>query len=134
MAAEATPPTADDLAARLVYSRVLSRGEERLAQVWFRAQVLDKYRGSPAYSVIRTDTAGRLSRGRLWSLDFGIAEGAHATATLIHANLGDLMQKLAQEERDHWAQHVVTLPVSANFLRMQMAPGSCFDDGEVRAW
>lgn len=129
-----TSPTEGELVTRLVYSRVLARGAERLAQVWFRSRVLDKYRGSSAYSIIRTNTAGRLSRARQWSLDFGIADAADAQATLIHASLGDLTQKLPEEERDHWAQHVVTPPVSANFLKMQMSPGSCFDDGEVRAW
>ncbi|MBI4497388.1 MAG: hypothetical protein HY689_05765 [Chloroflexi bacterium] len=113
-----------------VYRRALQRGEHGLAQVWFDAAVLDKYRGAPAFAVIRTDTIGRLSRQRVWSLDFGIAAGD----ALIHASLQDLLQRLPEDEREHWARHVVTPPVSGNFLRTQLAPGSCIDDGELRPW
>ena len=41
---------------------------------------------------------------------------------------------LAASVREHWAAHVTALPLSENFLRMQLSPGSCFDDGEARTW
>ena len=37
-------------------------------------------------------------------------------------------------ERDHWAEHLVTLATSRNFLTMRLIPGSCIDDGDLRAW
>ncbi len=115
--------------AEQAYRRVL-RGEEKLVQVWFDVAVLDKYRTASAFRVIRTATIGRVSRERIWSLDFGISPDD----TLIHASLGDLLQRLPQDEREHWTGHVVTLPVSVNFLQTQLAPGSCIDDGELRTW
>lgn len=118
-------PQADEL-----YRRVLQRGDQKLAQVWFEPAVLDKYRGSATFSVIRTNTIGRLSRPRFWQMDFGITPDD----TAIHASLGDLLEKLPEEERGHWAHHVVTPPVSANFLQTQLVPASCIDDGDVRKW
>jgi hypothetical protein len=113
----------------LAYRRALTSGDPALVQISFDAAVLEKYRGAVGYSLIRTDTAGRVKREGGWTLDAGIAEDGS-----IHASLGDLLQQLPEEEREHWAQHVVSLPLSANFLAMRLRPNSCFDDGEVRAW
>ena len=113
-----------------VYRRVLLRSEDRLVQVWFDAAVLDKYRAAPAFKVIRTYTIGRVSRERVWSLDFGIAPDD----VTIHASLGDLRSRLPDAEHEHWIGHVVTPPTSMNFLKTQLAPASCIDDGELRSW
>ena len=113
-----------------LFYKLLERGDLGLAQVWFDAAVLDKYRGSPSFSVVRTDTIGRLSRERVWSLDFGIA----VEDTLIHASLKDLLERLPEPERGHWAQHAHIPPASALFLQTRLAPGSCIDDGELRKW
>ncbi|MHB8375373.1 MAG: hypothetical protein ACYDEB_00235 [Dehalococcoidia bacterium] len=115
---------------RLVARRTIVNRDAALLQLAFTAAVLDRYRGQPAYQVIRTDTAGRVKKQGGWSLDFGIAEeGAR-----VHASWGQLTQNLPDEEREHWAAHLIDLPLSENFLRMQLAPGSCFDDGDVRTW
>jgi hypothetical protein len=79
---------------------------------------------------MRTNTVGRVRSAEGWSLDFGIAEGE----ALIHASLGDLSQRLPAAERQHWAEHLLTPPVSRNFLTMRLAPGSCIDDGDLRDW
>ena len=53
---------------RSLLRRVLGRAPQ-LAQVWFRAAVLDRYRTLAGYRVIRTDTVGRV-RGAQWMVDF----------------------------------------------------------------
>jgi hypothetical protein len=108
--------------------RVLG-GDLGAAHLWFDQHLLDKYRGQPGWRVIRTNSVGRVKSPAGWSLDFGIAEGDE----LIHATLNDL-QRLPASERKHWAEHLLTPPVSRNFLTMRLAPGSCIDDGDLRDW
>jgi hypothetical protein len=109
--------------------RVLTRRDPALVQLSFRAEVLDRYRGQAGYSIIRTDTAGRLRKQGGWSLDFGIAPGD----ARIHASWQALATNLPDGELEHWGLHLAG-EYSDNFLRMQLAPGSCFDDGELRSW
>ena len=33
-----------------------------------------------------------------------------------------------------YAMGWATLPISSRFVQMRMAPGGCFDDGELRDW
>jgi hypothetical protein len=115
--------------AEILLRRVLG-GAPQLAQVWFRAAVLDRYRSLAGYRVIRTDTVGRV-RGAQWMVDFGIAGEGDG---LIHLSAGELAGSLPEAERAHWAQHLETLPTSANYLLMQATRGACIDDGDVRAW
>jgi hypothetical protein len=114
---------------KLAYRRALRAGDPSLVQIAFDRGVLERYRGDARFQIIRTNTAGRVRKEGGWSLDFGIAEGDR----LIHASWRDLAHRLPEDERDHWAEHV-TGAVSENFVRMQLSPGSCFDDGEVRPW
>jgi len=60
----------------------------------------------------------------------GIGEEGRA----VDACLSDVLHALPEAEREHWAQHVVALPLSQRFLQMRLAPGACIDDGGVRAW
>jgi hypothetical protein len=115
---------------RVAARRIIVNGDPALLQIAFEPAVLDRYRAAAGFSIIRTDSAGRVKKEGGWSLDFGIGEGD----ALVHASWGALTQNLPDEERAHWAAHVIDLPLSENFLRMQLAPGSCFDDGEVRSW
>jgi hypothetical protein len=112
----------------LSYRRALTSGDAALLPVSFDAAVVDKYRGAPGYELIRTNTAGRIKRQGGWTLDVGIAEGT------VHATFGDLLLALPAEEREHWLQHVVALPMSRTFLQMRLSPAPCIDDGEVRPW
>jgi hypothetical protein len=121
-------PAADPQRAAL-YLRVLG-GDLGLAQIWFDQHVLDRYRGQSGWRVIRTNSAGRVRSPAGWSLDFGIADKDR----LIHASAADVSERLPGTERQHWAQHAVTPPVSRNFLTMRLVAGSCIDDGEVRDW
>jgi hypothetical protein len=113
----------------LAYRRALSNADPSLVQLSFDAGVIERYRGRQDYSVIRTNTAGRVKKQGGWSIDFGITEGDG----IIHASWRALATQLPEDERDHWATHAAGTH-SENFLRMQLAPGSCFDDGDVRAW
>jgi hypothetical protein len=112
-----------------LYLRVLG-GDLGAAQVWFDQRVLDRYRAQAGWRVMRTDTVGRVQSSEGWSLDFGIPAGD----ALVHTSLADLTQRLPTTERRHWAQHLVTPAVSRAFLNMRLAPGSCFDDGDLRDW
>lgn len=115
---------------RLLYRRAFASQDTLPAQLTFDIGVLDKYRGAAGYSLIRTDTVGRLKREGGWSIDVGIGEAG----STVHAAIGDIIRRLPDAEREHWAQHAVSLPMSKMYLQMRLQPGSCFDDGEVRPW
>jgi hypothetical protein len=110
-----------------LYLRVFG-GDFSHAQVWFDQRVLDRYRTQPGWRVMRTNTVGRVRSPDGWSLDFGIAEGDQ----VIHTSASELSQRLPNSEHRHWAQHLLTPPVSRTFLMMRLAPGSCIDDGDLR--
>ena len=110
-----------------LYLRVLG-DKPGLAQVWFDQRVLDRYRRRTGWRVMRTNTVGRVQSAEGWQLDFGIADQDR----LVHTSAEDLVQRLPVSERQHWAQHVVTPPISRSFLTMRLAPGSCIDDGDLR--
>ena len=125
----ATPVLGSDAQRLALCVRVLG-GDLGVAQLWFDQRVLDRYRGQSGWRVMRTNSVGRVRSPDGWSVDFGIAEGEQ----LVHASLSDLTQRLPATERQHWAQHLLTPPVSRNFLTMRLAPGSCIDDGDLRDW
>jgi hypothetical protein len=114
---------------RVALRRALVAGDSSLLHLHFAVDVLNRYRGAAGFSVIRTDTVGRVRKQGSWSLDFGIAPEEDA----IHVQAADLL-RLPESEREHWAANAVTLPASRMFLSMRLTPGSCFDDGEVRSW
>jgi hypothetical protein len=95
----------------------------------FEVAVLDRYRGNSSFSIIRTNTVGRVRKQGGWSLDFGIAPDED----MVHVTYAQLVT-LPEDEREHFAQHACILPASKMFLQMRMTPGSCFDDGELRSW
>lgn len=115
---------------KVLYRRALTSDDAALVQLSFDPAVLDRYRGDTSYKVIRTNTAGRVAKVGGWSLDFGIGED---DAT-IHASWQALVERLPEGERDHWAAHASDPHLSHNFVRMQLSPGSCFDDGDLRSW
>jgi hypothetical protein len=118
-----------DAQARALFLRVLG-GDLGAVHQWFDSAVLDQYRGLAGWRVLRTNSVGRVQSPEGWSLDFGIAEGD----ALLHASLTDLVHRLPAAQREHWAHHLVTPPASRNFLTMRLVPGSCIDDGDLRAW
>src|SRR5205807_2129290 len=128
MANRVEPPPASnqemqDQAARKVYQtavrRSLANADSKNLQLHFDVAVLEKYRNSAGYSILRTDTVGRVVSPGQWSLDFGIAPGE----PLVHASAGDL-QALPETERGYWASFALSLPVSRVFLQMRLSRGS----------
>ena len=115
---------------RLAVQRALRNRDPGLLQVAFEADVLDRYRGKRQFTIMRTDSAGRIKLEGRWSLDFGIARDDQ----IVHASWHALSERLPDEELLHWSEHAVSAELSENFLRMQLAPGACFDDGELRTW
>jgi len=119
-----------DPAALLLFRRAVDAGQQELLPVWFRAAVLDRYRGRDGVRVLRTNTIGRLQTPT-WSLDFGIV----AADLLLQLALGDLLHRLPVSERPHWLAHLVTPPASRNFVTLQLTRGvGCIDDGALREW
>ncbi len=115
----------------LAYRKALLAVDPSLVQLHFDAAVIDRYREQPNFQVIRTDSAGRVRKQGGWGIDFGIPEGERT----IHASWQALAYALPEDERAHWAMHAAEAGgISANFVRMQISPGSCFDDGELRNW
>ncbi|WP_156900155.1 hypothetical protein [Alicyclobacillus contaminans] len=116
--------------AKQLYNEVADGRSADKAQLFFTASVLNKYRESGSYKIIRTDTSGRLSHPGVWSVDFGISG---EDDTLVHIPVTALVHKIPETEREHWLSHMITLPVSENFLKGLIRPG-CLDDGDIRAW
>ena len=114
----------------LLHSRLLG-GASQLAQVWFVAEVLERYRAAGG-RVIRTNTMGRLKLPS-WSIDFGIAARGDGQA-LLHISLGEAQARIPESERGHWAAHAHTPALSANYVAVQVAHGTCIDDGDLRDW
>lgn len=114
---------------RVLLRRMLASEDLANIPLHFEAGVLERYRAAPGFSMIRTDTVGRVKKEGGWSLDLGISPDE----TLVHAFAGDLV-RLPEEEREHWATFSVVLSSSKMFLQMRLAPGACHDDGEPRKW
>src|SRR5688572_22271120 len=118
-----------DFVHRVAVRRALAAGDASNLQLHFDASVLDRYRESPGYSIIRTDTVGRVRKEGGWALDFGIAPDE----TALHASFADVA-RLPEDDRAHWASCALAGPSSRMFLQMRLSPGACYDDGEVRSW
>jgi hypothetical protein len=114
---------------RVSVRRALTSGDAAKLPLHFEASVLDRYRGMAGFSLIRTNTVGRVKKEGGWAIAFGIAPDE----SLIHVCIGDLLA-LPDEERVHWSEFAAALPSSRMFLQMRLAPGACYDDGEVRKW
>ncbi|MPZ23437.1 MAG: hypothetical protein GEU28_07800 [Dehalococcoidia bacterium] len=116
--------------AQLIGRRSLGSGDPGLLQMVFSSEVLAQYRGRPGFSIIRSNSAGRLRQEGGWSLDFGVSGGD----SLVHASWRDLTTRLPAVEREAWAAWAVSHELSGGFVQMQLNPGSCFDDGDIRPW
>lgn len=114
---------------RSLLDRALTAREPGRLLIRFHASVVDRYRDRGG-RLIRTRTVGRISIPGRWSLDVGIAPGDSE----IQVPMQDLLDRLPEEERAHWLDHLVEEPASLNFLRMRLTPAACIDDGEAEAW
>lgn len=116
--------------AKQLFEQVAKGEKTEKVQLFFDAKVLDRYREDNTHRIIRTDTSGRISRAGTWSVDFGISGEAEK---LIHIPVEALVYRIPVADKEHWLHHMVTLPVSANFIKGLIRPG-CLDDGEIRTW
>jgi len=118
-----------DFVYRVGVRRALAAGDASKLQLHFDVAVLQRYLGTAGYSTIRTNTVGRVRKEGGWALDFGIAPNEKS----LHAGFGEVAA-LPEDERAHWASCAIAGPASKMFLQMRLAPGACYDDGEVRSW
>ncbi len=113
--------------------RALAANDAARLHVRFRAEVVDRYRELASAEVMRTRTVGRIAVTGRWSLDVGIVEDGGEAA--VHVAFADLVERLPEEERDHWIAHALDWPASTNFLTMSLAGGAaCLDDGDTVPW
>ena len=114
---------------RVVLRRALAAQDPSKLQVHFEVAVLDKYRETAGFSLLRSNTVGRLKKEGGWTIDFGISPDE----LQIHASIGDLLN-LPEADREHWSHHATMLPSSRMFLQMRLSPAACHDDGDTRKW
>ena len=112
-----------------LWRRALVEGRAQLTLLFFHARVLEGYRGRPGFTLLRTDTVARL-RGPSWSVDLGISPDGET----VHVALGDFLERLPPPEREAWLGHLACPPLSENYARARLYPGSCVDDGPLRPW
>jgi hypothetical protein len=124
-------PADDETLYRMTLRRGLARADLSNLPLHFEVGVLQRYLEAEAqgFSIIRSNTVGRLKKQGGWALDFGISEDE----SMVHICLGDI-QNLPPDDQEHWASHAMVLSSSATYLQMRMSPGSCLDDGDIRPW
>ena len=118
---------------RAVLRRALAARDAGRLHLRFDASVIDRYRTRPGATLLRTRTVGRIALPGRWSLDMGLASGPDGRA-LVHLPVADLLERLPEEEWDHWVEHFEPGPASASYLQMRMTPQACIDDGEPGEW
>ena len=62
-----------DAVYRIALRRALAAGDATALQLHFDVSVLQRYRETGGFSIIRTNTVGRVKKDGAWTLDFGIA-------------------------------------------------------------
>lgn len=115
---------------RRTVARAVSQGDGAALPLRLSARVLERYLERAENRVLRTDTIGRLLQPGKPVIDFGIVGDERE----IHIRFGDFLQLIPEDEREHWLDHLVAPELSATLLKMQLTPGACHDDGEVREW
>ncbi len=115
--------------AKQLYEFIVNGKPERV-QLFFDVKVLEPYQQLESYKIIRTDTSGRINKRGSWSLDFGISG---EDDSMIHVPLDGFINRVPETERPHWLKHVISLPVSSNFIKGLIRSG-CLDDGPIRDW
>lgn len=115
---------------RRTAARAVSQGDGGALPLRLSVRVLDRYLERSENRVLRTDTIGRLLQPGKPVIDFGIVGDDRE----IHIRFADLVQLVPESERDHWLDHLIAPELSPTLLKMQLTPGACHDDGEVREW
>ena len=108
----------------------LAAGDAGRVHLYFHVAVIARYRRLAGAQLLRSDSVGRVAVPGRWSLDVGITHDERQ----VHLPAADLIERLPEGEREHWIEHLVETPSSANFLQMRMTAAACIDDGEARRW
>ena len=119
-----------DPAWRRTVARAVAGGDAAALPLRFSAAVLARYLQRSDNRILRSNTIGRLIQPGKPVLDFGIV----ADDREIHLRFADLLQLVPEAERDHWLDHLIAPDLSRTLLKMQLTPGACHDDGELRDW
>ena len=115
---------------RRTVARAVAAGDGAALPLRLSARVLDRYTARPDNRILRTDTIGRLLQPGKPTIDFGIV----ADDREIHIRFGDFLQLIPEDERGHWLDHLIAPDLSQTLLKMQLTPGACHDDGQLRDW
>ncbi len=115
---------------RLTVARAVASNDASALPLRLSARVLDRYLERPENRILRTDSVGRLLQPGKSTIDFGIV----GDDQVIHLRFADLIHLVPEQERDHWLDHLLAPELSHSLLRMQLSPGACHDDGELRDW
>ncbi len=115
---------------RQLLLRALKAGDPGRLHLRFDAAVVQRYRELGGSQVVRTQTVGRIALPERWSLDVGIS----ADGSEVHLPVQDLLDRLPEDEWQHWVDHLIVAPFSTNFLKMRQTVAACIDDGETEAW
>src|SRR5688572_29049194 len=78
-------PEDSDFVYRVLTRRPLASADASTLQLHFALAVLDRYRDASGYSLIRSNSVGRLRKEGDWSIDFGISPDE----ALLHASFQD---------------------------------------------
>ena len=127
------PEEASRTLERSLLRRALSARDPGRVQLRFDAAVVDRYRSREDATLLRTRTVGRIAIPGRWSVDVGLAS-APGGRELVHLPVADLIERLPQEEWEHWIAHLESGPASASYLQMRMSPQACIDDGDPGKW
>lgn len=119
----------DNIFIRTLYQRAIVGGRPGSLPLWVAPEVLERYVGQAGVQMVRTDSAGRLKVPGLFALEFGIPPGGGPLQVSVES-----MQRLPQEHLKHFLDHLVAPQMNVRFCQMQLQPGSCFDDGEIRPY
>ena len=88
---------------RIAVRRALMPGDPAALQLHFEVPC-SSATASAGFSIIRTDTVGRVRKQGSWSLDFGISPDED----MIHVAWRSSCINLPEAEREHWAAHAMT--------------------------
>src|SRR5690349_2184170 len=94
-----------DFVYRVALRRALAANDATALQLHFDVAVLQRYREAGGFSIIRTNTVGRVKKEGGWAIDFGIAPDE----TSVHVAFSEVA-RLPEDDRLHWASCALAGP------------------------
>lgn len=103
---------------RQVLSRALKAGDPGRLHLRFDAAVIQRYRELGGSQIVRTRTVGRVALPGRRSLDVSIS----ADGSEVHLPVRDLLDRLPEDEWQHWVDHLIVVPFSATSRKCDRRP------------